>query len=104
MEVIKLTKKMLKMHPADLLIKLGAADLKKKVAYPQHVYFSREDYKELGNNLKAYAKKTAPYTSSRIVNYSVGMDLLNFGPNETLKDAVRPGWALVDKKGIAKEQ
>ena len=33
----------------------------------------------------------------------VGMELLNYGPNETLAEALRPGYALVDEEGIEKE-
>ena len=77
MKTIKLTKKMLKMHPADLLIKLGAVDKEEKNAFPSHVYFSKEDYKELRTNLKFLAKKAAPSIPERILNYYVNVDLLN---------------------------
>jgi hypothetical protein len=90
------------MHPADLLIKLGAVNLEKKVAYPQYVYFSKEDYTSLRKNLKQLAKKSFNGTN-RAINYSVGVDLLNYGPNESLKDAIRPGYALVDEEAIEKE-
>lgn len=100
MKTIKLTQKMLKMHPADLLIKLGAVNLEQKLAFPQDVYFSKEDYKKLTDNLKSQAKKSNPHTPKRLLDYSVGVDMLNYGPNETLKDAIRPGYALVDFQSI----
>ena len=103
MKIVKLTKNMLKMHPADLLIKLGLVDKEKKFAYPQHVYFSKEDYKELSKNLKNLAKKSCPNSSDRVINYSIGADLLNYGPNETLANAIRPGYALVDEEGFERE-
>lgn len=102
MKILKLTKKMLKMHPADLLIKIGAVDEENKYAYPNFVYFSKSDYKELRKNLKQFAKKSCPETSERLLNYSVNVDLLNYGPNETLAEAIRPGYMLVDYDEIEK--
>lgn len=104
MKTVKITNKMLKMHPADLLIKLGAVDKEKKFAYPNYVYFSKEDLKELRVNLKTLAKKNCPGTSDKLINYSVGMDWLNYSPNETLAEAIRPGYALVDEEKFKKEK
>ena len=104
MKTIKLTKKMLKMHPADLLIKLGAVDKEEKNVFPSHVYFSKEDYKELRTNLKFLAKKSAPNTSERLLNYSVNVDSLNYGPNQSLEKAIRPGYALIDEEAIEKDR
>jgi hypothetical protein len=100
MKTVKLTKKMLKMHPADLLIRLGAVNLEAKLAFPQHVYMAKEDYKKLTENLKTYAKKMNPNSIKRIIDYSVGADMLNYGPNQTLEDAIRPGYVLIDAEGI----
>lgn len=104
MKTIKLTKKMLKMHPADLLVKLGAVDKEQKNAFPSHVYFSKEDYKELRTNLKFLAKKLAPNSPKRFLNYSVNVDLLNYGPNQGLEEAIRPGYALIDEEAIEKDK
>jgi hypothetical protein len=101
MKPVKLNKKMLNMHPADLLVKLGATH--DTVAYPQHVYFSSNDYKVLGNNLKKKFKKEYPYLNNNKLDYSVGMELLNYGPNESLSEAISPGYALVDVKAIEQE-
>ena len=103
MKIVKITKKMLRMTPSDLLIKLGAVDKQKLQAYPQHVYFSREDYKELRENINKQAKKEFPGATKRGLDSVVGMELLNYGPNETLADAIRPGYALIDEVGIEKE-
>lgn len=103
MKTVKVTKNMLKMHPADLLVKLGAVDKEKKFAFPGCVYFSKEDYKELRKNLKNRALVEFPHASTRGIASVVGMELLNYGPNETLAEALRPGYALVDEEGIEKE-
>lgn len=100
MKVVKVTKKMLKMHPADLLVQLGLVNKEKKLAFPERVYFSKEDYKELKQNLTNYAKKKLTSSSKRIIDYSVGVDLLNYGPNESLADALKPGFALIDSEGL----
>ena len=104
MKAIKVTKKMLKMHPADLMVSLGAIDEAKKILYPQHVYFSKEDIKELRKNLKELARKSIPGSSSRMLSYSVGMDWLNYSPNESLADAMRTGYGLIDYKAIETDQ
>ena len=103
MEAVRITKKMLKLHPCDLLVKLNAVSKDGRFGLPTHVYFSKEDYKELKNNLKKSAKKSAPSSPERLVSYSVGVDLLNYGPNENLGDVLKPGWALVDREAIEKE-
>ena len=82
------------MHPADLLVNLGLVDLDKKEAYPSRLFFSKEDYKELENNLKKSIKRTDGWTA-KAVNYSVGIDMLNYGPNQSLEEVIRPGWALI---------
>lgn len=104
MKTIKLTKRTLRLHPADLLIKLGAVDLEKKRAYPSHVYFSKEDYKELRVNLRKNAKKQYPGFRSRYIDSAVGMELLNYGPNQNLEEAIRPGYVLVDFDSIELEK
>jgi hypothetical protein len=104
MKSVKLTKKMLTLSPGELLIKLRAVNKELKQAYPQHVYFSKEDYKNLRANTRKLLKKEYPYINSRKLNTAVGMELLNLGPNEGLKDAIRPGYALVDEEAIEKEE
>ncbi len=103
MKTVKVTKKMLKLHPQDLLIKLGAANVEKRRAYPQHVYFSKADYKELRANVQKMAKKEYPYSSKKGLDYAVGMTLLDLGPNETLAEAIKPGYAVVDFDSIKAE-
>ena len=103
MKTVKLTQKMLKMHPADLIIKLGAVNNARTAVFPQHVYFSKEDYKTLKKNLIDYAKKKNPLSPPRLTSYSVNMDMLNYGPSQKLKEAIRPGYALVDFDAIESE-
>lgn len=101
MKVVKLTKKMLRMHPADLLIELGAinnGDFPR--TFPQHVYISKEDYKLLKKNLIDKVKKRRGRVFNKIDAFSVNADLFNFGPNQNLEDAIRPGYVLVDEEGI----
>ena len=104
MKTVKITKKMLKMHPQDLLVELGAVNLEKKQAYPQHVYFSGVDYKQLRQNLNKSARKQYPWLLKKGLDRAVGMELLNYGPNESLAEAIKPGWALVDEEGIEGEK
>lgn len=100
MNPVKLNKNWLKLHPADVLTKLGATYPERKQGFPSHVYFSREDSKTLKENLKKLANKSFPGASKRLIANCVGMDWLNYGPNESLKDVVRPGYALIDNEAI----
>lgn len=94
---------MLKHHPCDLLVALGAVDKDNTITFPSHVYFSKEDYRELKQNVRKQARKEFPYATKIGLDSVVGMELLNYGPNESLAHAIRPGYALVDEEGIEKE-
>ena len=100
MKAVKLTKKMLRMHPADLLLELGAVNMPKTQAYPSCVYMSKADYKELRQNLVKSAKKQYPYATKNRLDSSVNMELLNYGPSESLQDAIKPGYVLLDVDSI----
>lgn len=100
---VKLSKRILNMEPSDILVKLGAWSQDLKHAYPSRVFVSAEDYKTIKKNLAARYKKMFPYASRRRISCEVGMDLLGFGPNQSLEKAVRPGYALVDYNGIKED-
>lgn len=104
MKIVKLNKKLLSMHPSDLLVKLGAVDTKKTLALPQHVYFSKVDYKKLESNLKKYVKKNSAGYSIKMIDFSVGVEMLNYGPNQTLENVLKPGFALVDEDEIGRSK
>ena len=103
MKTVKLTKNLLKKAPSDILIALGAVDSGKKQAFPSHVYFSKEDYAQLRKNTLKLFQKEYPGIRVKRLKTSVEMELLNYGPNELLADAIRPGYALIDEEGIAGE-
>lgn len=100
MKVVKLTKKMLNMHPADLLVKLDAVNLEQDLTFPGEVYFSEKDYKTLRANLVKSAKKQLGDVTKKTIELTVNMELLNFGPNESLAKVLKPGFALVDMNKI----
>ena len=100
MKTVKLTKKMLTLYPGDLLESLGAVNVEAKRAYPQHVYFSKKDYDELTKNVKRLAKKERPDATDKFIANVVGYTMLDLGPNETLADALKPGFAVVDIESI----
>jgi hypothetical protein len=103
MKTVKLTKKLLKLYPSDLLVALGAVDKEKKRVFPSEVYFSKEDLKKWSENVYRLAQKERPGFTKKYVKGIVAMENLNYGPNESLKDAIRPGFALVDFDAIQKE-
>lgn len=103
MKTVKLNKNMLALHPAKLLEKLGAINVEQNRVYPNHIYLSKEDYKTLSTNLTKKAQKTLKGYSKKYIDRSVSMELLNYGPNESLGDAIKKGFALIDLEGIEKE-
>jgi hypothetical protein len=103
MKVVKLTKKMLAMYPDDLLVKLGAVNNSKTVVYPCHVYFSEKDYETLKNSLKKKIKKEMVWATEKHIKTVVEFELLNVGPNEGLKKAIKPGFAIIDVESIRNE-
>ena len=103
MKAIKLTKKMLGMCPADLLVVLKATNTNGRTGYPNHVYFSKDDYRILESNVKKKAKKQYPGATKNQIDCTIGFEMLNYGPNQTLEDAIKSGYALVDYESIEKE-
>jgi hypothetical protein len=104
MKVVKLTKKMFHMHPADLLVKLGAVNKEQGIVYPQYVYFSEQDSKKYKKLFKKLVKKKLKRCSDRLINYSVNMDWLNYGPCHMLGKALKDGIVIVDDEAIKKAQ
>jgi hypothetical protein len=98
MKAIKLTKKMLSLEPMDLLVKLGASN--ETTAFPQHVYVSKQDYKSIKNNVRKLAKKQFPGFAKKHIDNVVGFEMLSYGPNSVLEDALKPGFAVVDFEAI----
>lgn len=54
--------------------------------------------------MRKQAKKVYPNATKMRIDGIVGMELLNYGPNESLAEAIRPGYALVDLEKIKKEK
>src|SRR5271156_6839651 len=99
MRTVKLTKKMLSLDPMDLLVKLGAAN--KTSTFPQHVYVSKKDYTAIESAVRKMAKKQFPGYSKKHIDNVVGFEMLNYGPNSLLENALKPGFAVVDVDAIA---
>lgn len=97
MKVVKLKKTDLKKLPEELLRKFGLVNDKNKTANPSALYFSEADAKVLKQNLKNRYKKEMSHASSKHIEYSAGVHWLNLGPNESLKEALKPGYAIVDE-------
>lgn len=102
LKTVKLTKKLLNKHPADLLKELGAVH--GKYAYPSHVYFSKADYATLEKSLRTTFKKKYKGYTKRAEDIAVGMEMLNYGPNESFKDVIVPGYALIDLEAMEAER
>ena len=70
-------------------------------AFPSDVYCSREDIKKMEKAIMKEFKKEYPYVRATKLKSSVAMHMLNLSPNESLADAIRPGYVLVDVETIA---
>ena len=88
---------------SSLLIDVGAVDTKTNSAFPSHVYSSKEDIKRMTREITKAFKKEYPYLRSEKIRVSVAMHMLNLSPNESLAQAVKPGFVLVDDNAIALE-
>lgn len=86
---------------SQLLVDAGAADLKNNIAFPSDVYASKEDIKKMTKEITKLFKKEYPYINPKKLKTSIAMHMLNLSPNESLADAVRPGYVLVDDESIA---
>jgi hypothetical protein len=106
MKKIKLNKKLLSKLPNDFLVSIGAADKEPKAGrlqlYPELVFLSKEDAKKLKQNIAKAAKKQYPGMTKNYRDRVIGMEWLNFGPNESLSEAIKPGYALIDIETIQK--
>lgn len=102
LKVVKIKKSWLKKEPADLLRLLGVVDEKLREAHPERAFSSKEDYAKLRKNLLKLFKKERPGFTKKWYDMAVGMELLNFGPNQSLEEVIRPGYMLIDQppKGI----
>jgi len=89
MKAVKLTKTQLKLSPAYFLNDLGARNA-------DEVYVSKEDYQTLKNNLAKQMRKNFPGMGKGALERALGWELLAFGANETLRDAIRPGYAILN--------
>lgn len=86
---------------SQLLIDAGAANLEKGIAFPNDVYCSKEDMKKMTSEITKLFKKEFSWSTTKKIKTSVAMHMLNLSPNESLADAVRPGYVLVDDESIA---
>ena len=101
MKVIKLTAKMKKMYASELLKALGAVTLKGDVGFPQHVYFSKQDYAELRAYMLASECKIAGCKKpTKHIKCAVEVSLMNLGPSSLYEEALKPGYVLIDTRAI----
>jgi len=85
--------------PVKLLRKTGAVH--ENQAYPSYVFVSPKRYKEMRKETLRVVKEEIGKSSTRRINYYVGLHMLNFGPVEVkgLPDNI----VLVDDLSIKRE-
>jgi len=100
MKIFKLKQKHFK-DITQLLIDVGAVNDDMTRSFPSDVYISREDIKKMTKEVTKAFKREYPFVRSNKIKSSVAMHMLNYSPNESLADAIRPGYVLVDTETIA---
>lgn len=100
MKTVKLTRKLLKLTPAEICVKVGAADIKNRQTFPQHVYASKKDMEKIRLNLTRLAKREHPKAAKKFINGIVSYEMLQYAPNGSLEDAIKDGHLLVDEDSI----
>ena len=95
MKTIKLTKRDLKLDLPALLRKVGLVS--GNYTYPSDFYVSKNDAEELRKNLTEKAKKQKnPRIPRSQIAKAVAWEWFNFGPNSSLEDSIKDGYALLD--------
>jgi hypothetical protein len=97
-KVVKLKRATLNRLPEELLELLGLVEGNR--AFPERLYLSRADSSTLRKYLKRTVKKGSKNAPAKYLQYVEGMHWLNYGPNESLDRAIKPGYALIDLKTI----
>lgn len=103
MKIVKITKNMTSLCPCDFLVKLGAFSQELKQTFPEHVYISKKDYNTLEKNLIKTIKKEDRKITKAQLELVKGFEMLNYGPNQSLAEAIVPGFALIDEDKIKVE-
>jgi hypothetical protein len=80
-----------------LLKRAKLVDENDKTAHPHLIYVNKKTYSAMKRAIRKEFKKAYPFSSKRQIDYSVGMYLLNLGPNElkTGGSALPYGYAIV---------
>lgn len=86
---------------AQLLKDVGATS--GNIGLPEHVYWSAEDEKKTKKAIRAAFLKRYGYMTKRSLDNGVGMEVLNYGPNSSLKNVIKPGYIVVDINAISRE-
>lgn len=87
-----------------LLRRVGAVSKDGENGLPQHVYWNTSDLIKSRNLLiKAY-KKEYKHLSHDSLMFSLAMYILNLAPNKVGGSGLKPGYMLIDEKGIQNEK
>lgn len=95
-KAVKLSKKHIKAGDLQKLLRqAGLVNEEEGHAHPDRLWASRQDLKTMRAALKRYAKKQYP-GSKKAQDSAVGLAWLQLSPNESLADALKPGFFIVD--------
>jgi len=100
MKIVKINKKLLSLHPSMFLKKIGAVNIEQKMVFPSEVYLSKKDYKTLESSVRKMIKKELAGFKKDYIERYVSIEMLAYGPNKSLADAIKDGVALIDEEAI----
>jgi len=63
--------------------------------HPEQLYISAKDATTLKLNIKRLLRKQNPYSSKVKLHMFACTQWLNYGPNESLSDAIKPGYVMI---------
>lgn len=92
-KIVKLSKKDLNSSLEDLLKKYNL--VMGTSAFPERLYLSKKDYNKLYNNIKKLFKKELKIGGKSYINYSVDAYFTTLGPNTSLQNIIKPGYAII---------
>lgn len=94
-KTIKLSKKDLNSSLEDLLKKYNL--VQGNTAFPEKLYLSKHDYEILYKNITKQFKKELKVGGKSYIDYCVGVYFVNLGPNTSLQNVIKPGYAIIEE-------
>jgi len=98
MRIVRLSPGDLRRSLVELMDKYGLKHANR--VYPSFLHMSEEDAAVLRRNNRRQIRAEMPNATKRKVDYTIGMEWLNYGPNTRYGKVLKPGYILIDADGL----